>query len=364
MTHRENFHRMMRGEPYGWVPLDLPMTPPVQDELLRQRGTRDAVEAFDLGFRQFGVGPSGRGELWRQAYADLGIEIRPDASVGNYGHVDNPPRKGSTGEAYHLTEMVHPLESLTSLETIQALPWHDLDDPSILAPVPDAVERIHAEGRVAVLALECTVFELAWYLRGMDYLFMDLVEENGIGDWLLDRFMEQSKRAARAAAEAGADLIRLGDDVGTQRGMMMSVPFWRRHLKPRLAQVVEACRPPSGPRPWVQYHSDGDIRAIVEDLIEIGIDIINPVQPECMPLDEVVSRWKDRLAFSGMIGTQTTMPFGRPSDVREAVAKVLQWAERGARLIVAPTHVLEPDVHWENIEALYAALPQRERSRA
>jgi uroporphyrinogen-III decarboxylase len=87
-----------------------------------------------------------------------------------------------------------------------------------------------------------------------------------------------------------------------------------------------------------------------------GIEDLNPVQPECMDLEAVASRYQDRLAFCGMIGTQTTMPFGTPDDVCAAVERCRRLHENGARVIVAPTHVLEPDVPWENIIAFIEAV--------
>lgn len=355
MTHRENFHRMMRGEPYERVPFDLPMTPPMVDETERRMGTRDVVAAFDLDFDHvYGGSPRNR-DAWRAAYAEKGVAVPEGAWVSDTGFVEKPGDASSLGDAYHLTEMFHPLAGVQTLDELLTFPWHDLSDPKLVEVFPAQIDRIQAQGRVAVCSLECTVFESTWYLRGMPELFEDLYEENGIGDWLLDRFTERSVRFARASAEAGVDLIRLGDDIGTQRGMMMSVPFWRQHLKPRLAKVTEAAKSVPNP-PYLHYHSDGDISDVVDDLIEIGIDVLNPVQPECMDIDEVAPRWKEKLCFSGMIGTQTTMPFGNPDDVRAAVAKCERWVHQGARMIIAPTHVLEPDVPWENVLALESAV--------
>ena len=355
MTQRENFRCMMSGRPYDHVPLDLPMTPPMVDEMERRLGTRDAVRAFELDFGYVSGGSFGDASRWRGEYEKRAVPIPEGAWVGDGGNVEKPGDTASVGASYHLTEMFHPLSHSTTLEEVQSFPWHDLDDPALNAPLKDSVDAVITEGRVSTISLECTVFESAWYLRGMEQLFADLIEENGIADWLLDRFAEQSARTAVAAAQAGVDLVRLGDDVGTQRGMMMSVAFWRKHLKPRLHRVVKATKEVNDP-PYVQYHSDGDVSEIVDDLIEIGVDIFNPVQPECMPLDGVAARWTDRLAFSGMIGTQTTMPFGSSCEVQEAVGTCEKWIRRGARMIIAPTHVIEPDVPWSNVIALAEAV--------
>jgi uroporphyrinogen decarboxylase len=347
MNSVQNFERMMRGEVYDRIPFDLPMTEPVVQEMERRTGSRDTVETFDTDFRYVGIPFRDRTDEWRAGYLAMGFELPERSFVGGDGYMGRVPPEGTTGAAWHLTEMLHPLSVVQTVHDLESLPFELEGDTTGL---PRQVQRIHQEGRVATISLECTVFENAWYRRGMDLLFEDLLEQNGIAEWLLDFYKERSKRAATAASAAGVDLIRLGDDVGTQRGMMLSAKMWREVLKPRLAEVISAAKQAGDA--WIQYHSDGDIREIVDDLVEIGVDILNPVQPECMPLDDVIPRWKDRLGFSGMIGTQTTMPFGSQSDVRAAVAECVSWARRGARILVAPTHVLEPDVPWDNIVAL------------
>ena len=358
LTSLENFHRMMRREQPQWLPFDLPATPPVLDLIEKKIGTRDVVKAFDTDFAHCGVGFPSQTERWRPAFEALGFEVLANAEIWDNGVTHVPPPEGSTGDAYHFREMLHPLSVITDVEQLKHLPWPDIECPTAGREAPGQIAEIHRTGKVAVAGMECTVFENAWYLRGMDNLFGDLIEGNGISDWLLDWFTRQSVRRASLLAAAGVDVIGLGDDVGTQRGMMMSVEFWREHLKPRLKQVIDAIRATQKEHVYVRYHSDGDIRWIVEDLVEIGVDILNPVQPECMPLAEVIPQHDHHLGFWGMIGTQTTMPFGTPADVQAAVAECASYARQGSRIIVAPTHVLEPDVPWENIQALVEAVRQ------
>jgi len=356
LTSRENFFLMMRhGRPQR-LPFDLPVTPPIEDMIERKTGTRDVVKAFDSDF--CGCGPSFPGDpaRWRSAYKELGVQIPENAEIDGAGCTHVPPPPGSTGEAYHFREMLHPLSVIEDVKQLEQLPWPDLNNPAAGSGLAERIAEIRRSGKVAVASMECTVFEAAWYVRGMDNLFGDLIEENGIAGWLLDWFTERSIRMARIAAASGVDVIGLGDDVGTQRGMMMSVEFWREHLKPRLKKVIDTIRAAQNQHVYVRYHSDGDIRLVIDDLLEIGVDILNPVQPECMPVDDVISSHKDRLGFWGMVGTQTTMPFGSPDDVRAVVAECACHARQGAAVIVAPTHVLEPDVPWENIEALVEAL--------
>jgi uroporphyrinogen decarboxylase len=356
LTPRENFLRMVRRQEPAWLPLGLPVTPPVADLIEKKTGTRDVVAAFSTDFRSTWVEPKQDRAIWRAAHAAIGFSAPPTAEIGSYGVTHDVPARETLGAGYHFREMLHPLSVVTDVAQLKQLPWPDMADPHHYDSLAEEVARCHAEGRVFVGGRECTLFEDAWYVRGMDYLFSDLIEGNGIGDWLLDWFTERSVHVVTAYANAGVDVIALGDDVGTQRGMMISVDFWREHLRPRLQRVIDAIRAAQHEKIWIRYHSDGDIRDVVPDLIEVGVDILNPVQPECMPPAEVIPAYQRQLGFWGIVGTQTTMPFGSPDAVRQVVADCAGWARGGAGIVVAPTHVLEPDVPWENIVALVEAV--------
>jgi uroporphyrinogen decarboxylase len=105
----------------------------------------------------------------------------------------------------------------------------------------------------------------------------------------------------------------------------------------------------------VFYHSDGNILPIIPELIEIGVDILNPIQPECMDPAELKRMYGDKLSFWGTIGTQTTMPFGTPDDVRNEVCERIATVGKGGGLFLSPSHILEPEVPWANIEAFVEA---------
>ena len=338
------------GKP-EWIPFDLPTTEPVRGAILRETGASPEVE-FDTDFRHVGVSLVDDPDRWRTTLEATGFRYPANTVMGPHGVAWVRPPLESLGDATHLLEMLHPLTHIEDREILASLPWPDPASGEHYRGLQGRCKAIHAEGKVAAGGRECTIFEHTWYLRGMDNVFCDWAEGNPITEWLLDYFTLRSIHECRAFVAAGCDVIRLGDDVGTQENLLISITMWREHLKPRLKQVVDAIREASGPRKvWVQYHSDGFITPLIPELIEIGIDILNPVQPECMDLEAVAAEFQDRLALCGMIGTQTTMPFGSPADVEEAVVRVRRLHSTGARVIVAPTHVLEPDVPMENIRA-------------
>lgn len=351
---------MLGGGKPSWLPFDLPVTDPVRKRIVRKTGL-SPEEAFQSDFRHLSVKMKGESpRRWRAALEKTGFRFPERAVVGEFGiSWQRPPRK-SLGKAVHLREMLHPLADVDSVESLAALPWPDPSDPAHYAGLADRCAEIHASGKVASGQCECTLFEHTWYLRGMEGVFFDWADENPVTEWLLDYFTERSIHRCRAFVRAGCDHIRLGDDVASQNSLLLSAEMWRENLKPRLKRVIDAIREAAGDRRvWVQYHSDGNITALIGELIETGVDILNPMQPECVDLEAIAAEHRDRVAYSGMIGTQTTFPFGSPDDVREAVARCRRMHAQGARVIVAPTHVLEPDVPMDNIIAFAEAAAQR-----
>ena len=135
----------------------------------------------------------------------------------------------------------------------------------------------------------------------------------------------------------------------------MSKELWRKWLKPRLLEVITAARSIK-PDIHIFYHTDGKVDPVIPELIEIGIDILNPVQPECMDVYELHREYGKYLSFWGTIGTQTTMPFGTVKEVKEVARERIEKIGRFGGLVLGPTHSLQPDVPWENIVALFEAI--------
>jgi uroporphyrinogen decarboxylase len=253
---------------------------------------------------------------------------------------------------YHFWGYVSPLRNATHLCELENYPIEDIEGWDI-SGLGEQVVRRHAEGKVAGAHLG-HMYETAWQIRGYVQFLTDMIERPAWAECLLERLMQRNVRSAVAYARAGVDLIRCGDDVANQKAMMFSPDLWRRMMLSRWRRVWQEVKR-IHPRCVIWYHSDGNILEISGDLIEAGVDILNPLQPECLDVDAVHRRYGDRLTFDGCIGTQSTMPFGTPDDVRSRVRDVIEQYGRTGGLIVSPTHVLEPDVPLENIDALFSA---------
>jgi len=269
------------------------------------------------------------------------------------GQVDEWGVWRRAGDFHHFVQFKSPLRGPLELGRLDEYPWPDLDQPHRFREVPRRVAELHAQG-FAVAAYAGSVFERSWSLRGFEDLMMDLVTAPELACALFERTAAFQQYAAVQFARAGADIIITGDDVAGQQGLLLRREIWREFLKPRLAGTVRAIKD-ANPAAFVFYHSDGNVAPLIPDLVGIGIDILNPIQPECMDPAALKQEFGERLAFWGSVSVQRTMPFGTPEDVRAEVRSRIRVLGRGGGFILSPAHVLGPEVPWENIVAFFEA---------
>jgi hypothetical protein len=216
----------------------------------------------------------------------------------------------------------------------------------------DALERNIREhpDRFQVLALDFSLFERAWGLRGLEAFLLDLLERPDFAGELLDRILQFNLQVIEAGLSAcpQVDAVYSGDDFGSQAGILMGPELWRRMLKPRLARQYGAVKA-AGKK--VAIHSCGKVTEILDDLVEIGVDLFNPFQPEVMDVAELHRRYHGRLAFWGGISTQRLLPYATPAEVEAQVDRLLDMGRRGG-FVIAPAHATPGDARVENMEAM------------
>jgi len=242
------------------------------------------------------------------------------------------------------------------------------------APLPDfmarvhpqrlraQVERLHEQG-YAVMAspphLGGELFETAWRLRGFEQFMLDLVDNPPLVDYLLEQLTAMHLAVSLALVRAGIDILALDDDVAEPTRMLISPAMWRRYFKPHVKTIIDTCRA-ARPDLSIFWHSDGNIEPIIPDLIEIGVDILNPVQPDVMDPAALKRQYGDRLVFFGTVGTPTRWAWGTPEMIRAEVRERIRTVGAGGGLIIAPAYDLEPEgsIPWENIAAFFAAVEE------
>jgi len=196
-----------------------------------------------------------------------------------------------------------------------------------------------------------TVFETAWALRGYERALMDLVVNPELIEAVFDIPFNYHLTAAKKLVEMGVDMIWIGDDVGAQNRMLISPDTWHRFFKPRLATFISTLKR-INPAIKVAYHSDGNIYPIIPELVEIGLDILNPIQPRSMDPEKVKRQYGDRLCFWGSIDEQHTLPFGTSAEVEKEVITRLKTLGKNGGLIIGPTHHVQLDTPLENLWAM------------
>jgi uroporphyrinogen decarboxylase len=340
MPIRERFFKVMRRQSEGFVPFMFDLCPSLHEEFKRRTGVTDYATHYEFPVRDVFVKYAGAPGRFDKYYPDkTDIAISPAWGMGQ--------KKGTLA---HFTEMQHPMKSFQGIDEFKAWPYPDGTKDFDWADLKTRVEALKSKDIITSAHMEWTIFEVAWYLRGMELLLTDLLLNPDLAEYHLDRITTVRCEMARQAALVGCDVLRLGDDVGSQKAMMMKPATWRRFFKPRLAQVIRAAKAVK-PDMMVFYHSDGNVEAVIPELIEVGVEILNPIQPECMDPVGLKRIYGDRLSFWGAIGTQTTMPFGTAEEVREVCTRMMAKMGKGGGYLLCPTHVLEPEVPWENIEA-------------
>lgn len=356
MDSRERVALCLAHKEPDRVPIDYWATPETNRKLLQRFGlqTQEQLLAhLDVDFR----------------YIDGPVYVGPEPVVHADGAVEDPwgvPRVrvqvGSGDKVSSYQEAVRfPLAEATSVEDIHRYPkwpdpsWFDYES------VRDQVAAARRTGKVVVFMGDrlnrCAQLKPAMYVRGVEQILLDLRLNPDIAacvfKHIADFYLEYARRTFEAA-DGGIDIFMTGDDFGTQHGLFMSPECWREFLRPGFAAFIAlakdyACR--------VAHHSCGSIKPIIPDLIECGLDILNPIQPEASEMEaaDLKRLFGERLCFHGSISIQRTLPFGTPDDVADEVRRRVEALASGGGFIFCTAHNIQADTPVENAVALFEA---------
>jgi uroporphyrinogen decarboxylase len=248
----------------------------------------------------------------------------------------------------HYTEIVkHPL---AQDEAISSYKPPDPNRPELYTDAAHVVANFKEEYWIVGVTVT-TVLETAWALRGLEQMLLDMTIDPDLAHSLFDIPYQYHLTAAKKLVELGVDMIWAGDDIGAQNEMLISPRMWREYLKPRMASFISELKD-INPDIKIAYHSDGNILRIIPELIEIGLDVLNPIQPASMDPGQVKKQFGDKLCFWGSIDEQKTLPFGSVADVEAEVLLRLQTIGKDGGLILSPTHHVQLDTPLENFWAM------------
>lgn len=246
---------------------------------------------------------------------------------------------------------------LQNAETIDDLKRHVWPEPDWwdFSPLPGLLRQLDTSGPYHVRFRIGSVFEIAWQLRGMQEFLMDLASQPEWPSYLMHRlsevYVENTRRVLELIGDR-LDMVYFYDDVATQNSLMISPQMWRDLVRPHHARLVELAHARNIP---VMYHCDGAIYPLIPELIELGIDLLNPIQPDAKNMDgrKLKTEFGDRLSFHGGIDIIKTLPRGTPAEVAAEVRDRVNFLGRGGGYILCSSHHIQPDTPLENILTMY-----------
>lgn len=331
MTNRDYVLAALQHQQPGKVPFDVGFTQACHEKMAEYYGDDQFAEKLDncLSYLSIEV-PGG----WR--------EVAPDIWEDEFGVQWNRSIDKDIGVVCN--RMVTP-------ENLEEYVFPDPADPARYADYGSFLEQ-HRD-QFVVVSHGFSLFERAWTLAGMETVLIHMVDNEVFLHRLLDRILEFNLRVVDEVCTYPIDAVMFGDDWGQQTGLIMGPELWRKFIKPRVRQMYSRAKEHGK---YVFIHSCGKVDGIFPDLIECGLDVFNPFQPEVMDVWDVKRQYGKYLTFFGGISTQRLLPYGTPEEVRTEVTRLLKGVGRGGGYIAAPAHSIPGDARPENVAAMIEVL--------
>lgn len=259
----------------------------------------------------------------------------------------------------------HPLADATTVEELENYQgWPDMDDPTRIAHVSAEAKKLAQENEYAIMATPWLMFpfERAFSMQGMDKFLLNMAMYPDFAEALMRKnlsFCKQLVGNFLTAIGRNIDIIKIGDDLGTQDRLMISPRMYRKLLKPIHAELIAHIK--KFTKAKIFFHTDGDVFDLIEDFIEIGVDILNPIQTSAgkmANLEELKKRFGKDIIFCGAVDTQHILPHGTPDEVRQEMKRVINILGRDGGYMVASVHTIMREVPPENIMAMVDAVEE------
>jgi uroporphyrinogen decarboxylase len=259
---------------------------------------------------------------------------------------------------------IAPIPDATTLDVLENYSWPNMDDPYRVAHVRAQAKALHESNQYAIMATPWLMFpfERAFEMQGMEKFLMNLAVEPDFAQELLNKNNQLCMQLmSHFLDECGdlIDIIKIGDDLGTQESLMISPRMYRRMLKPLHAEMIAMIKQKTKAK--VFFHTDGDVFDLIEDFIEIGVDVLNPIQTSAgkmSDLEGLKQRYNKRIIFCGAIDTQKILPYGTPDQVRQEVKRVINILGKDGGYMLATVHTVMNEVPPENILAMVDAVEE------
>lgn len=289
---------------------------------------------------------------------EYGMETYTDEWGATFRRMENP-----SGLSY---EIINPALQHASIKDLEDYPWPDPHNPELAAGVEEKARELFENTTLALVGkFSNSIFEQAFYLRGFEQMLIDISLDPEFATALMEKMVDIALARLQVGLKACGKYIQgvrfAGDDMGQQTGPLMSPKMFRRVIKPIFSRYYKSARAmidEYNPEIRIIAHTDGDVYPLIPDYIEMGLDVLNPVQPYVseMEHDKLKAEFGTQLSFHAAIDIQRVLPFGTPEEVKAEAIKTMRMLGPGGGYILAPTHYVQGDVPPQNILALRDAV--------
>ncbi|MBI3990555.1 MAG: hypothetical protein HY350_00240 [Candidatus Omnitrophica bacterium] len=348
LNHRENMLRAYRRNKPEFIPLELPLSPKMGQMFREKTGSDKTIEEyFGISSRWISPVSTKEKQAFRRYFLDLNLP--EDAQITEWGEA--LIMKEEVEDCIHIA----PLRGAKSVKEIEEFPFPAVEDYDWM----DYAKRVGETKKdgFCVHGGGISFFESCWSVRGFENLLTDMINNKEFAHSLFSIITEVMEKLTIKSVEAGVDVFFTGSDVATQNGLLMSKPLWHEFVKPMMKTLFSTAKK-INPDVLIFYHSCGKIEELIPDLMETGIEVLNPIQPECNDIFQIKRKYGRLLSFFGGIGVQTTLPFGSPKEVKDTVRKTIREMGEGGGYVCAPAHIIRQEVPWENVLAFVEAVKE------
>lgn len=337
MNSKERVLATINHEEPDKVPIDSWMAPEIADEMVK-------LLNVDLNKDEFALAKAlGHDMLYRTLGICDGFNsiYKKDRKIGENLYQDAwgiKWRKKSQQYGCYCEFAEHPLANIKKYNSYK---W---PDPMVVEKdglkMYEELIATCGKGYAIMGAVPCTILEGSWYLRGLENFLMDLYTNSDFANELLNRMMKYHLAISKKLVEMGVDIIWWGDDIGYEKGPFISPKLYRKLIKPKQAYMAQEVKK-INKNVKIAYHTDGDIAWALDDLVEIGVDILNPLQPDVHNVPKIKKRYGKKLTFWGNVDTRHIMSGGTCADVVEEVKNVIRTLAPGGGLILGTNHTIQ-----------------------
>ena len=341
MSDRDRVLRYLRREATDGIPFDIEFNGMTEKVYAKELQGMKEKEFFNCPTRD--VHPDLSKAKQHYDFESLYKDYDKDASIDEWGIRTCVYPNG-------VSRTDNPMKDFCSAEALRDYPFPDYANPACYTSMKQAISKIKSQGHVAIANAARFIFAMGRELRGYENHMMDYYINQEFNEALLNQIMECQMELVKQMALAKPDILWLCSDVASQDNVLLNPKVYRETVAWRMKKLFFSAKR-ANPDILCLYHCCGNVMPIIDDIVDFGTDILNPIQPESLNFKQLKKEYGDKLVFWGGVSCQKTMPRGKPEDIKREIQNVSTILGDNGGFVISPSNLVTPDTPWENITA-------------